>query len=122
MPILIKKLKRIFAVCLIVSFFGCADGLGSSTPGANSGGTSLTSITLTWNPVTTKMDGTPLTDLAGYKVYSGTGPGNLTLLSDVGNTTSYTANGVQSGKTTYFSVTTYDSNGVESYPSNLISS
>jgi hypothetical protein len=28
--------------------------------------------TLSWDPPTTNVDGTPLTDLAGYKVYYGT--------------------------------------------------
>ena len=29
-------------------------------------------VTLSWDPPTTNADGTPLTDLAGYKVYYGT--------------------------------------------------
>ena len=34
-------------------------------------------------------DGTPLTDLAGYKIYYGTASGNYTNNVDAGNVTSY---------------------------------
>jgi hypothetical protein len=47
---------------------------------------------LSWDAPTTNADGTPLTDLTGYKIYSGTGTGNYTQTIDVGNVTSYTAN------------------------------
>ena len=37
--------------------------------------TATGSVTLSWTPPTRNTDGTPLTDLAGYKIYYGTGPG-----------------------------------------------
>ena len=43
--------------------------------------------TLTWDAPTTNTDGTPLTDLAGYKVYWGIVSGIYTGNKDVGNVT-----------------------------------
>lgn len=61
-------------------------------------------------------------DLAGYKIYYGTSPrsGDCPKDSgysnnvDVGNSTSYTFDKLESGKTYYFSVSAYDSSGNES--------
>src|SRR6266705_3149198 len=36
------------------------------------------SVTVTWNAPTTSIDGTPLNDLAGYRVYLGTAPPTCT--------------------------------------------
>ena len=79
--------------------------------------------TLTWDPPTARMDGNPLlsTDLAGYKVYGGTASGRYTLLADVGNTTTFTANGVPEGQTFFVSVTAYDLSNNESGFSNEVS-
>src|SRR3990167_8212526 len=35
-----------------------------------------------WTPPTTNVDGTPLTDLSGYKVYCGNSTGNYTIAKD----------------------------------------
>ena len=40
--------------------------------------TALGSMTLSWTPPTENDDGSQLTDLAGYKLYYGTSPGNYT--------------------------------------------
>ncbi|HZX49313.1 MAG TPA: fibronectin type III domain-containing protein, partial [Nitrospirota bacterium] len=45
---------------------------------------------LTWDPPTTNSDGSPLTDLAGYKVYYGPTSGNYSAVIDVANVTGYT--------------------------------
>jgi hypothetical protein len=86
--------------------------------GSVSGSTTLTvkttgSATLAWNAPTTNTDGTPLTDLAGHKIYFGTSSGSYTTIMDVGNVTTYTINNLSSG-TYYFTVTSYDSSGIES--------
>ena len=47
-------------------------------------------------------------DLAGYKVYYGTSPGNYTSVVDVGNVTEYELCGVPAGNTYYLAVTVYD--------------
>jgi hypothetical protein len=54
------------------SFAGCGSGSGSGTSGINSSVISPStsnSVTLSWIAPTTNEDGTPLTDLAGYKIY-----------------------------------------------------
>jgi hypothetical protein len=78
-----------------------------------SSGTAL----LSWTPPTTNIDGTPLTDLAGYVIYYGTSSSNYTNIVDVGNVNTYSVNGLPSG-TIYFAVTAYDTSGYQSGYSN----
>lgn len=75
---------------------------------------------LTWDPPTTNMDGTPLTDLGGYKAYWGTTSGNYGSVISVGNVLTYTTTGLPDG-TYYFAVTAYDIAGNESDFSNEVS-
>jgi hypothetical protein len=73
------------------------------------------SATLTWNPPTQNTDGSPLTDLAGYKIYWGTSQGtypNSVTLTNPG-LTSYVVTNLVSG-TYYFVATALNSEGVES--------
>jgi hypothetical protein len=75
--------------------------------------------TLSWNPPTTNVDGTPATDLAGYKVYYGTASGTYTQAVDAGLTITpvtptYTVTNLVTGNTYYFAVTAYDTSGIES--------
>ena len=73
------------------------------------------SATLTWMPPTTNTDGSPLNNLAGYKVYWGTSLGNYpnsTTLSNPG-LTSYVVTNLAPG-TYYFVATAFNSSGVES--------
>ncbi len=78
------------------------------------------SATLSWNPPTTNTDGTPLTDLAGYKIYYGTSSGNYTQIINVGNVTTYPVSNLTAGATYYFVVTAYDTSGYESGYSNQV--
>jgi PKD repeat protein len=71
-------------------------------------------VQLTWTAPATNVDGTPLTDLAGYRVYYGQTSGNLTLKVDVGNQTTYLLSGLVGGQVYYFAVTAYDTSGNES--------
>jgi hypothetical protein len=71
-------------------------------------------IQLAWNAPTTNSDGTPLTDLAGYKLYYGLVSGTYIHTIDVGNRTTYTVSSLESGRTYYFAVTAYDTFGNES--------
>jgi hypothetical protein len=64
-------------------------------------------IYLTWKAPSTSMDGSPLTDLAGYRLYHGRGSGVYTEVLDVGWFTSCSIDGLPSG-TWYFAVTAYD--------------
>ena len=76
--------------------------------------------TLSWTAPTTNTDGTPLTDLAGFKVYYGTSAGSYSQSFDAGNVLSYTISNLSSG-TYYFAATAYDTAGNESVYSNQVS-
>ena len=85
-------------------------------------GTATGSATLTWQPPTGNTDGSPLSDLAGYRVYWGTTQSNYsssTALSNPG-LTSYVIEQLTPA-TWYFVVTAVNSTGVESNYSNVVS-
>uniref|UniRef100_A0A6M3J749 Fibronectin type-III domain-containing protein n=1 Tax=viral metagenome TaxID=1070528 RepID=A0A6M3J749_9ZZZZ len=84
---------------------------------------------LSWQAPTTNEDGTPLTDLAGYKVYYGKVSATYTIIKDIGNVLTYaitenaltyTITGLGEG-TWYFVVTAYNTIGTESAYSNEVS-
>jgi len=115
----VSYLITVIFLCIIISLFscgGCGGGGGSSTD--TNGGGSSNSATLTWDAPTTNADGTPLTDLAGYKIYWSEESGNfnsnnsITVGKDV---TTYTLENLHfSPGTYYFTVTAYDTEGNES--------
>src|SRR5205823_5611823 len=85
-------------------------------------GTATGSATLNWQPPTANTDGSPLSDLAGYRVYWGITQGNYsssTALSNPG-LTSYVIEQLTPA-TWYFVVTAVNSSGVESNYSNVVS-
>lgn len=69
------------------------------------GGIPATSARLTWNPPTTNVDGSPLTDLKGYQLLYGSSPGNYTKTVDINDpaATSKQIDNLPSG-TTYFAI------------------
>jgi PKD repeat protein len=69
---------------------------------------------LSWNPPTMNSNGTPLTDLAGYKIYYGTATRVYPYNIDVGSITSYQFNNLIDGLTYHFAITAYDTSGNES--------
>jgi len=73
------------------------------------------SAQLSWSKPTSNTDGTPLTDLAGYRIYYGRLPDAPSEKLEVANpgTTSATIDGLASG-TWYFSIASYTTSGVES--------
>ena len=77
--------------------------------------------TLAWDAPTTNADGTPLTDLAGFKIYYGASSGNYSQNINVGNVTTYTVDNLTEGLTYYFATTAYDTAGNESKYSNEVS-
>jgi hypothetical protein len=91
----------------------CNSGGGSNNNNSSSGNTAA----LTWKASTTNADGTPLTDLAGYKIHYGTSSGSYTQTIDAGNVTTYQVADLPSGATYYFTVTAYNQAGIESDPS-----
>jgi hypothetical protein len=68
---------------------------------------------LSWEPPLERTDGSPITDLTGYKVYVGRQPGSYTRVIDVGDVTTYTVGALPPGLT-YFAASAYDATGQES--------
>lgn len=72
------------------------------------------SVTLNWTKPTTNVDGTALTDLAGYTVSYGDAPGSYsTSLTLTAATTSVVVEGLTAGKW-YFAIQSRNNSGVES--------
>lgn len=79
------------------------------------------SATLEWEAPTVNADGTPLGDLAGYNIRYGTSPGALDQMVEVRNPglTTYVVDGL-SPTTWYFSVSSVNSEGVESQSTGVV--
>ena len=130
----LRNFLSIFLLLLFILSAGAGCGSGGSTTtsllpasspssgggSGTGGGTTLGTATLVWSAPTTNTDGTPLTDLAGYKVHYGTTHGSYPNTITIGNVTSYSINNLTSG-TYYFSLTSYDTSGMESGYSNEVS-
>lgn len=80
------------------------------------------SATLSWTPPTTRTDGSPLTNLAGYRIYHGTSATALNTRVDVNNSaaTSITLDGLPAGLR-YFAMTAVDADGRESARTGTVS-
>ena len=98
--------KHLLLVVLMASALAC--GKENAAKGT---------ATLSWDAPATSADGTPLTDLAGYKAHYGSEAGKYVTNVDVGNVTTYTVKDLKAG-TYYFAVTAYDADGNESTFSN----
>lgn len=85
---------------------------------AEGAGTAL----LSWTTPVQNTDGSPLTDLVGYQIYSGRSPGSLARLTSITSPsiTSHRVDGLTSG-THYFAVSAFSSTGVESALSGVAS-
>lgn len=107
-----------------------SQGATTTTPGSGSTTTppvppvNITNgvATLDWTPPTQNSDGSTLSNLAGYTVYYGTSPDQLTQSVKLTNPglTAYTVSNLSPG-TWYFAVSSYSSTGVESVRSGVIS-
>jgi len=76
-------------------------------------------VQLAWD-APTNPDGTPVTTLAGYRLYYWQGSLEVTQSVDVGNQTTYTLTGLVDGATYSFVATAYDTSGNESGDSNTV--
>src|SRR5262245_39959710 len=77
-------------------------------------------VQLAWDaPV--QANGTPVPNIAGYKLYYGLQSGHYQTAIPVGMATTYTVTNVSVGQTYYFAATAYDSTGTESAFSNEVS-
>lgn len=76
------------------------------------------SVTLSWQAPTERADGTPLTDLAGFRIYYGTAREDLDTVIDLTNPglSRYVVENLTAG-TWYFAMTAYDQAGLQSSPS-----
>jgi len=76
---------------------------------------SMGSATLSWQPPTQRTDGTPLVDLAGYRILYGSSSSNLSNRVTLTNPglTSYVIENLAQG-TWYFAMTAFDASGAES--------
>lgn len=92
----------------------------TGTPGTPAPTTGTAAVS--WVAPTQNVNGTVLTDLAGYNIYYGTSSASLSQKAEVSNAgaTAYTVTGLKSG-TWYFAVTSYTSEGLESARSPLSS-
>jgi hypothetical protein len=99
-----------------------ASGTNTSSTVAKTTTTVNGVATLDWLPPTENSDGSTLTNLAGYTVYYGTSPDNLAQSVKVSNPglTAYAVTGLTSG-TWYFAVTSYSADGVESSRTTTVS-
>jgi hypothetical protein len=126
------------ALMTIVTLTGCNSGTehnANPNPPASSGSTGSTtpppsstppaatsSVTLNWSMPTQNVDGTPLTDLAGYKVYYGQESANMKSVVDVRGATVTTAvvEKLAPGRW-YFALSSYTADGVESVQTGVVS-
>lgn len=78
--------------------------------------------TVTWTAPVANVDGSALTDLAGYHIHYGTSASSLTTIVDVPSpgATTYTLANLASG-TWYFAASAYTTSGLESTLSNTLS-
>ncbi len=110
-------------VASLLSLQGCeidADDTGTILNAPTSISGALGAATLDWMPPTTNKDGSPLTDLAGYRVYWGTTPGsypNSVTVDNPGIASYMVENLVPS--TYYFVTTAFNIAGIESEFSNM---
>ena len=65
-------------------------------------------VRLAWDAPTNNTDGTPLTDLAGYKLFWGTNSAVYYGMTNVGNVTTGRVDGLTEGRTYYFSGKAYN--------------
>jgi len=108
----------IFSLAILTTISGCGNGSSSNNSSASETRYSG-SVSLSWYAPTRNEDGTPLTDLGGYKIYYGTSSHNYTSHVNVGLLTSCTISNLPDGMY-YFALVAYDRSGNESdYSSEL---
>ena len=107
----------ILLLIISLSLIGCGEAVNVGSIDIGDGGSS--SLMLSWTAPTTNEDGTPLTDLAGFRLYYGSRSGEYTEVITVGNFTTAEIGGFGPG-TYYLAVTAYDIYGNESAFSNEI--
>lgn len=77
-------------------------------------------VILAWDSPAINTDGSPLTDLGGYRVHYGTSSGVYDYTQDVGNVVTWKVTNLTAARIFYFAVTAYDISGNESMFSNEV--
>jgi len=79
------------------------------------------SVTLSWDSPTLRADGSPLNDLAGFRILYGPSSEALDMTIELDNPelSGYVVNGLRPG-TWYFAMTVVDHSGVQSDPSPML--
>jgi hypothetical protein len=119
------------SVVATISLAACDGGPATTSTTASSQSTPVTSssdppaastATLSWRAPDQNTNGSALTNLAGYRIYYGTGTNALNQVIDVPTVgvTDYVIDNLAAG-TYYFSIRAYTSAGVESGLSNIVS-
>lgn len=126
------------ALATLVVVSGCGDGGGGAEAAGQAGGgtATTTSATLHWRAPTSRADGAPLAEVAGYRAHWGGrsrlepdfegydksidlgGAPRCSPASDGSINCSYRLEGFDAGSKQFFAVTAYDANGNESEFSN----
>jgi len=88
--------------------------LAALTSVCNAVPTTNAEITVTWTMPIQNVDGSPLTDLAGAKIYYRAEGSNYTNMVDVGLTNVLTITGLKFGVTYFITGTAYNTAGYES--------
>jgi hypothetical protein len=81
---------------------------GSSTP------LEAATVSLAWDPPVNNTDGSPVANLAGYRLYYGTNSHAYSSQITVGLTPTATVSNIQEGVTYYFAAVAFNETGVES--------
>jgi hypothetical protein len=94
---------------------GSSTGGSTLTPPAAPSGSGATSVSLVWEAPTQNSDGSPITNLAGYKIHYGTSSDDYTETVALNNASlnRYVIDNLKSG-TYYFAITAYNAQGLES--------
>jgi hypothetical protein len=120
-----KKLACAAALTMAIALLGgCRDpgpvaaAPTAPTPSATGG---MGSATLSWEAPTSNSNGSPLTDLAGYRIYYGSSPKQLSQTVHIKNVglQTYVIENLEPG-TWYFAVKSVATNGVESRLSDVV--
>ena len=113
---LVKWAPSFSSALVACVLLGCGGG-GGGGDAASSSSASPNTASLAWDPVMAA-------NLAGYRVYYGTSPGNyvqpLGSGLPVGNVTSFTVTGLNRGTRYYFVATAFDRSNNESAFSNEV--